>query len=104
MFSTELPSADQGSHAVYDPKKSSHWKQMKGYTFDINYVGGVGASGIVGTDVVNIGGAIVPNQAIELANTIRSGRVNGDGDGMLGLAFKEGNSGRSQQAHVNVEC
>lgn len=104
MFSTELPSADQGSHALYDPKKSSNWQQMEGYTFDINYVGGIGASGIVGTDVVDIGGAIVPNQAIELANTIGSGRVNGDGDGMLGLAFKEGNSGTFQPSHVNVGC
>lgn len=77
---------------------------MDGYTFDINYVGGVGASGIVGTDVVDIGGAIVPNQAIELANTIGSGRVNVDGDGMLGLAFKEGNSGTFQQGYVKIKC
>lgn len=80
---------------LYDPKKSSNWKPLDGYTFDINYVGGAGASGIVGTDTVDIGGAIVPNQAIELATTVGSGRVNGGADGILGLAFKGGNSGSS---------
>lgn len=75
---------------------------MDGYTFDINYIGGVGASGIVGTDTVDVGGAIVSNQAIELAKTVGSGRVNGDGDGILGLAFKGGNSGKFQQYNLDA--
>ncbi|SLM41073.1 Aspartic peptidase domain [Lasallia pustulata] len=70
VFSTELPSNETGSHTLYDPEKSSNFHQLDGYTFDINYVGGVGASGTVGTDTVDIGGAIVPNQAIELADTV----------------------------------
>ena len=94
VYNTELPSDETGTHTLYDPTKSSNWKELDGYTFDINYVGGTGASGIVGTDTVDVGGAIVPNQPIELATSVGSA-VDSGADGVLALGFKGGNSGMS---------
>lgn len=87
MFSTELPAADQKNHNVFDPSKSSTWKEATGETWKISYGDGSSASGDVGTDVVNIGGIKVENQAVELAKTAADQFISGTGDGLLGLAF-----------------
>ena len=55
------------SHNIFDPTKSSTFKKSQGATWQIQYGDGSTASGDVGTDVVNAGGLIIQNQAIELA-------------------------------------
>lgn len=52
-----------------------------------SYGDGSGASGTVGTDSVNIGGLVIKDQAIELADTLSTSFQQGVGDGLLGLAF-----------------
>ncbi|GAB7355937.1 hypothetical protein MBLNU459_g6575t1 [Dothideomycetes sp. NU459] len=93
VFSTSLPSSDIGSHTVYDPSKSSTYQALDGSTFSISYGDGSGASGTVGTDTVNIGGATVTSQAIELATSVSAQFVSDTGsDGLVGLAFPSLNS------------
>lgn len=87
VFSTELPSSDIGSQTVFDPTKSSTWKASTGETWNITYGDGSSASGNVGTDQLNVGGLVVNNQAIELAEQASSQFLQGSGSGLLGLAF-----------------
>ncbi len=67
---------------------------MSGYTWGITYQSGGSASGNVYTDTVNIGGATVTGQAVELATTASSAYIYDTAcDGMLGLGFSSINSG-----------
>lgn len=92
MFSTELPksvTAPTGgnTHNVFDPKKSSTYKATQGSSWKISYGDSSSASGTVATDNVNIGGLLIKNQTIELANQLSTEFASGVGDGLLGLAF-----------------
>jgi len=91
VWSTLLPSSikSQGasSHAIFDSTKSSTFKKTKGSTWKIQYGDNSSASGIVGTDNINLGGLVVENQAIELAETLSDQFVQSTGDGLLGLAW-----------------
>ena len=91
VFSTELPASTLksagSSHTIYDPKKSSTYKATSGSQWKISYGDGSSASGTVGTDSLDIGGLIIKNQSIELANTLSTEFASGAGDGLLGLAF-----------------
>lgn len=88
VFNTELPTQDQTGHTIYNPKNSSTFATMEGATFDISYGDGSGASGNVGTDVVNIGGAEVQKQAVELATAVSSSFIEDTAsNGLVGLAF-----------------
>lgn len=92
VWSTELPSSITSSssgkgHAVFDPSKSSTFKNTEGSTWQISYGDGSGASGTVGTDTLVLGGISVENQSIELANKLSTQFVQSEGDGLLGLAF-----------------
>ncbi|KAF3047909.1 hypothetical protein E8E11_003171 [Didymella keratinophila] len=60
---------------------------MSGSSWKIKYGDGSTASGIVGTDNVNLGGLCVENHAIELASKLSSQFMKSAGDGLLGLAF-----------------
>ncbi|QKX57944.1 uncharacterized protein TRUGW13939_05064 [Talaromyces rugulosus] len=93
VFSSELSAADQKSHTVFDTQKSSTFKKMQGATFKISYGDGSSASGNVGTDVVNIGGASVQTQAVELATQV-SGSFLAEtaSNGLVGLAFSNLNT------------
>ena len=57
----------------------------------------------MGTDVVNIGGIIIKNQAIELAQKLSSQFAQGTGDGLLGLAFGSINTVTPSQVQTPVE-
>ena len=76
MWSTELPknilsSANPANQQVaFDPSKSSTFKKLDGETWKISYGDSSSASGDVGTDVINLGGLKVENQAIELAKEL----------------------------------
>ncbi|KAF7515186.1 hypothetical protein G7054_g14713 [Neopestalotiopsis clavispora] len=87
VFSTEQSKSTQKGHAVFDPTKSSTWKELSGKSWKISYGDGSSASGDVGTDVVSIGGLKVESQAVELAKTMSAQFSQGTGDGLLGLAF-----------------
>ncbi|KAJ6126646.1 Penicillopepsin-1 [Penicillium sp. IBT 18751x] len=91
VFSTELPSSEQSGHSVYNPSKSG--TKLNGYTWDISYGDGSGASGNVYTDKVTVGGVTASKQAVEAAQQISSQfQQDVDNDGLLGLAFSSINT------------
>ncbi|KAI8952981.1 aspartic peptidase domain-containing protein [Xylaria longipes] len=97
VFNTQLSSAATQGHALYDPSSSATFKLMQNAQFEIQYGDGSGAEGIVGTDVVNIGGAEVQAQAIELATAVTQSFVDDTAtDGLLGLAFSTINTVQPQ--------
>ncbi|KAH6647183.1 aspartic peptidase domain-containing protein [Truncatella angustata] len=88
VFSTGLASSYQTGHSVYNPSKSTTSKLLSGYSWDISYGDGSGASGTVYTDVVNIGGVSYSAQAVEAATTISTEFTQDtNNDGLVGLAF-----------------
>ncbi|KAF3904737.1 Aspergillopepsin-F [Dactylellina cionopaga] len=73
--------------AVYDPNKSSSYKNTPGSTWNISYGDGSSAGGTVGADVLTLGGLTIEAQSIELANNLSQSFKEGEGSGLLGLAF-----------------
>ncbi|KAG7138836.1 putative aspergillopepsin A-like aspartic endopeptidase [Verticillium longisporum] len=66
--------------------------------FDISYGDGSGAAGNVGTDVVDIGGATVTRQAIEMATALSASFVEDTANnGLMGLAFSKLNTVKPQK-------
>ena len=89
-------------HTLYDPTKSSTYKARSGSTWQIQYGDQSTASGTVGTDNVNIGGVVIQNQAIELANQLSDQFEQGAGDGLLGLAWPNINTVKPQPVPTPV--
>jgi len=90
VWSTELPSSIQSQgtgHTIFNPSKSSTFKNQSGSSWQISYGDSSSASGTVGTDNVTIGGLTIKNQAVELANKMSQQFTEGAGDGLLGLAW-----------------
>ncbi|KAL3418883.1 Endothiapepsin [Phlyctema vagabunda] len=87
VFSSLLATASKTGHSIYSSAKSTTYKALSGYTWSIQYADGSGASGVVGTDTVKIGGTTVTKQAVELANKVSSAFVSDTSDGLVGLAF-----------------
>ncbi|PQE07383.1 Aspartic protease pep1 protein [Rutstroemia sp. NJR-2017a WRK4] len=83
---------DTGSADFYTSSKSTTYKALSGYTWSIQYADGSGASGVVGTDTVTIGGTTVKTQAVELANRVSSSFVSDTSDGLIGMAFSNINT------------
>ncbi|KAI1453862.1 acid protease [Annulohypoxylon moriforme] len=93
VFNTQLSKAATQGHTVYDPTQSKTFALMQGASFEISYGDGSGAAGNVGTDTVDIGGATVTNQAVELATAVSSSFVQDTANnGLLGLAFSQLNT------------
>ncbi|CRG83746.1 hypothetical protein PISL3812_01102 [Talaromyces islandicus] len=93
VFSSEMPAADQQSHTIFDTKSSTTFQMMQGETFKISYGDGSSASGDVGTDVVNIGGASVQKQAVEIAKQVSGSFLQETAsNGLVGLAFSKLNT------------
>ncbi|KAL8873882.1 MAG: hypothetical protein Q9174_000711 [Haloplaca sp. 1 TL-2023] len=104
VFSTSLGSEDIQGQSLYDPKKSETFKPLQGSTWKITYGDKSGASGIVGTDVVDIGGAEVQEQAIELATDVTESFVeDADSDGLVGLGFGSINTVKPRQQKTFFE-
>lgn len=98
VFNTQLAAASQTGHTLYDPKKSTSLKMISGATFSISYGDGSGAAGNVGTDTVNIGGATVTEQAIEMATAVSQSFVQDtNNNGLVGLAFSKLNTVKPAQ-------
>jgi aspergillopepsin I len=97
VFSADLPSSETSGHSLFDPSKSSTWSDYEGGSWQIQYGDGSSASGTVGFDTVNIGGATATKQAVELATSI-SGSFEQDvnNDGLVGLGFSNINTVKPQ--------
>lgn len=95
VFNTALPDEQSAGHTEYDPSKSSTFKRLEGESFVITYGDSSNASGIVGTDTVNIGGATVTSQAVELATAVSESFASDvQSDGLVGLGFSRINAVR----------
>ncbi|MCJ1477724.1 hypothetical protein MMC13_006397 [Lambiella insularis] len=93
VFNTNLPSSESSGHTVYDPTKSSTFQLLKGQTYSISYGDGSKTAGVVGTDTVNIGGASVTSQAVELPTTVSGSFVtDASSNGLVGLAMSNLNT------------
>ena len=90
-------------HTIFDPTKSSTFKETAGSTWKISYGDNSSASGTVGTDQVSIGGLTINNQTIELANELSTQFVQDTGDGLLGLAWGSINTVQPTPAQTPVE-
>lgn len=77
----------QVNPAKFSRDKSKSFKLAKDKTWKIQYGDGSSASGIVGTDDVTIGGLVIKNQAVEVAQQLSAQFKQGTADGLLGLAF-----------------
>lgn len=98
VFNTQLAATSQTGHTLYDPTKSTTLKMIQGATFSISYGDGSGAAGNVGTDTVNIGGATVTGQAIEMATAVSQSFVEDtNNNGLVGLAYSKLNTVKPQQ-------
>lgn len=70
---------------------------MEGYSWEISYGDGSGATGDVYKDTVTVGGVTARGQAIEAAKQISQQFVKDkNNDGLLGLAFSSINTGKSR--------
>lgn len=108
VWSTSLDSSTQtqgrqAGHVIFDPTKSSTWKASSGETWQIQYGDSSSASGSVGTDVVNVGGLKIQNQAVEIATQISDQFVQTAGDGLLGLAWGSINTVQPRAVQTPVE-
>lgn len=74
-----------GQHTVYDPPSGD--EPVSGEAWQISYGDGSGASGVVYSESVNIGGVTVTGQAVEVATSASSAFTSGTNDGLVGLAF-----------------
>ncbi|KIW98079.1 uncharacterized protein Z519_01663 [Cladophialophora bantiana CBS 173.52] len=94
VFNTNLPTNSQQGHTIYDPNQSPTFQNtLQGSTFNISYGDGSSASGPVGVDEVDIGGATVPAQAIGLPDTVADSFVTDSAsNGLVGLAFSQLNT------------
>lgn len=94
VFSSLLSATDTTGHEIYDPSRSTTAVRKEGYTWNIIYGDGSGASGDVYTDTVNVGGTSVAGQAVEVASRVSAQfQRDVDSDGLLGLSFSSSNTG-----------
>lgn len=93
VFNTGLSAAQSQGHTLFDSSKSTTFTRLQGETFAVSYGDGSAVSGTVGTDTVNIGGAVVAKQAVELATRVSSSFVQDtNSNGLVGLAFSKLNT------------
>ena len=93
VFNTGLPANEAAGHTDFDPTQSTTFKAKKGSTFSVSYGDNSGAAGTVGTDTVNIGGATVTSQAVELATAVSQEFIQDTAsNGLVGLAFSSLNT------------
>ncbi|KAK5730818.1 hypothetical protein LTR15_000756 [Elasticomyces elasticus] len=104
VFSSSLPSSLSAGHATFNPNKSSTWQAYDGATWQISYGDGSSARGTVGYDVVDIGGATVDKQAVELATSVSGSFVRDtNNDGLVGLGFSNINTIQPQRQKTFFE-
>ena len=90
VFSSRLPALAKIGHQAYDPERSSSFKTIPGANFSITYGDGTSAAGDVGTDTVDVGGATVTGQAVQMAKAVSPAFIRDTHlSGLLGLAFSQ---------------
>ncbi|SMR58486.1 unnamed protein product [Zymoseptoria tritici ST99CH_1E4] len=88
VFSSLLSQSALGDHSFYNPNNSDTFESYDGATWQIRYGDGSSASGVVGYDVVDVGGTTVQKQCVELATQLSRAFIADDAsDGLLGLGF-----------------
>ncbi|KAL7758361.1 hypothetical protein ACKLNR_012888 [Fusarium oxysporum f. sp. zingiberi] len=92
VFLTELSKRIQKGHNVFNLLSSSSFNELTDKTWKISYGDGSSASGDCGSDDVIIGGLTIKNQTVELASQLDQQFARGKGDGLLGLAFPQINT------------
>lgn len=98
VFNTEMDPQLSAGHTLFDPTKSKTFQEIQGAQFLVQYGDGSGAEGSVGTDVVNVGGAVFNTQAVEIATDVTQQFVDDQqNDGLMGLAFSKLNTVQPQQ-------
>lgn len=98
VVNTHLPDNMTEGHTVFDPSKSTSFKEMEGASFNARYGDSSFAYGNVGVDTVDIGGAVVENQAIGLPTTISDSLIQDTAsNGLVGLAFEKLNTVQPQK-------
>lgn len=96
--------SNQPQRFSYKPEFSPTFKNLKGASWSIVNSDGSYALGTVGTDVVNVGGLSVKNQAVELAVKVTSRFDKGLlFNGVLGLAFSSINQVRPHAQNTFFE-
>ncbi|KAK5117290.1 hypothetical protein LTR62_005907 [Meristemomyces frigidus] len=104
VFSSSLSASESSGHTTYDPSTSSSFSEYQGGSWSISYGDGSSASGTVGFDKVNIGGATVNKQCVELAERISGSFVSDtNNDGLVGLAFSSINTVKPQKQSTFFE-
>lgn len=92
-----MPASERSGHGVFDPSKSTTWRNYASASWKIAYGDGSGASGTVGFDVVDFGGATVNKQAVELATAVSGSFISDENnDGLVGLGFSSINTVQPQ--------
>ena len=109
VASTNLPADEQAQvqtgFPLYDQTKSTTYQPFDGENFSLAYGDGSSASGPAAREQVDIGGAIVPNMPIGVANSLQlgQGQTSRNSDGPVGLAFKYGNSSKLPRGPLYLE-
>ncbi|KAE8380140.1 aspartic peptidase domain-containing protein [Aspergillus bertholletiae] len=93
VMNTGLPKEAQKDRTVYNPSNSSTFKKIEGATFNISYGDGSYAYGGVGTDTVDVGGAVVKDQAFGIPDTVSGAFIqDATSNGLVGLGFSSLNT------------
>ena len=99
VFSTDTKKSQVSGQKLYKPSSSSTSKRQSGQTWGITYGDQSTCRGIVYTDKVSIGGAVVPDMAVESAQEVSAQFTNDSASsGLVGLANDRGNTIRPHQS------
>lgn len=98
VFSTDTTKSQVNGQTLYNPGSSTSAKKLAGATWSIGYGDQSTSKGIVYTDTVSIGGAVVSDMAVESAQDVSASFTNDSASsGLVGLANDKGNTIKPQQ-------
>ncbi|KAJ5690536.1 aspergillopepsin A-like aspartic endopeptidase [Penicillium macrosclerotiorum] len=93
VMNTELPESTIQGRTVYDPSSSTTFKKVSGGSFKISYGDSSSASGGLGKDTVDIGGATVTGQTFGLPTSVSESFIEDTySNGLVGLGFSSINT------------
>ena len=103
-MNSQLPSDMIIGHTVFNPSESSSFKPINGASFNTSYGDSSFVYGNVATDTVEIGGAVVENQAFGLPTQISESFIHDtSSNGILGLASSKLNTIKPQKQKTFLE-